>query len=189
MDNFEQDFAKSVKLDAAPPAPVKPSSNIYIYILLGLIIAALSVALILSQIRISELESGSTNIEALLEDAEASPTDVIVELGFILEKEGVDEYIRQFQKVIDSADDSELKAEYLIARAAGLFDYDLSEDNNYSHRNQILADAKEAERIAPSISSAAALYDYSDVFGDEESASYYEDLFTQRIESYNNAND
>ena len=125
-------------------------------------------------------------VEALLKDEETTPSIVIAELSYVLEEEGADEYIKQFQKVIDSASSVETKAEYYLARADGLYNFDLSEDNDFSHREQILADAKEAEKIAPSIDSAQALYIYADAFGDSELADYYENLFDKRsIESIN----
>ncbi|MBO4855603.1 hypothetical protein J5500_04340 [Candidatus Saccharibacteria bacterium] len=119
-------------------------------------------------------------VDALLKDEEATPSTTITELDFILEEKGADEYIKQFQKAIDLASNAETKAEYYLARADGLYNYDLSEENGFLHQAQILADAKEAEKISPSIDSAQALYTYADAFGDNDLASYYENLFDER---------
>ena len=119
-------------------------------------------------------------VEALLKDEEATPSTIMAELDYILEEKGVSEYINHFQTVIDSTNDDELKAEYYLARAGGLYDYGLQNGDLDAHREQILIDAKKAEELAPSIGSAYALYVYEDAFGESELAAYYEGLFDKR---------
>ena len=124
--------------------------------------------------------SEEEKVEALLQDEEATPDTIIAELDYILEEKGVDEYINHFQTVIDATNDNELKAEYYLARARSLYDYGLQNGDLDVYKEQILADAKEAEELAPSIGSAYALYVYGGAFGESELAAHYEGLFDER---------
>ena len=124
--------------------------------------------------------SEEEKVEALLQDEEATPNTIIAELDYILEEKGANEYINHFQTVINATNDNELKAEYYLARERSLYDYGLRNDNLDVYKEQILADAKEAEELIPSIGSAYALYVYGNAFGESELAAYYEDLFDER---------
>ena len=163
----------------------KPTKNkilLIISVVSGVIIATLLVLMIILPATndAPQENSDSVDIDALLKDEEFTPSIAITELDFVLEEKGADEYIEQFQKAIDMTNDAETKAEYYLARADELYNYDLSKENNFLHQTQILSDAKAAEEIAPSVDSAQALYTYTEAFGDSDLATYYENLFNKR---------
>lgn len=102
------------------------------------------------------------------------------------DSETAEEAIATFQKKIDATSDPEQKASLYAERAETLFEYFHETDLK---TNQIISDAKNADDIIKSSSSAYRLYSYLRNFGETEEADVYLAIYLDRSREERGQND